>query len=264
MQALAGEIQFVIAVTLLILIFTSFVIIFMLIHQRRYHQYLREKEEIRINYQQTILRTQLEVQEQTFRTIAQEIHDNINQVLSLIRLNLSTLKPKLNSISANKINSSKELLDSVSRELRDLSKRLNPEFINRQSLAESLSFQVDLLKKTELYNINLEVHGDVRTLDSEKKLIVFRIAQEALNNIIKHAQATTISVLLMYVPAKIILSIKDDGRGFDLAEVTAEHNPDAGTGTLNMQYRARLIGADFSLHSKPGLGTLVLLVLPND
>jgi len=204
------------------------------------------------------------MQEQTFRTISQEIHDNIGQILSLIRLNISTIKAEEDSPSERKIITSKELLDKAIEDLRDLSKRLNTEHVSQQSLAESLRFQLNLIQRTELYETNLEVHGQERPLEPEKKLIVFRIAQEALNNIMKHADAKNISVLLMYIPGKIILSIKDDGQGFDTAAVYKPDEPAKGIGTNNMYYRANLIGAEFSLQSKPGEGCLARLILPTD
>jgi len=264
MSTLTGEIQFVIAITLLILTFTSFVIIFVFIHQRHYHQYLRNIEDVKNKNQQELLKVQLEMQEQTFRSISQEIHDNIGQILSLVRLHISSIQTEENSASARKVTSSKELLDQAIQDLRDLSKRLNTEFVQQQSLAESLRFQLNLIQRTELYETTFAVHGDERPLDAEKKLIVFRIAQEALNNIIKHAGAKLISVLLMYLPNEIILSIKDDGQGFDMAALHNPEEPRKGIGTNNMHYRANLIGAAFSLQSKPGEGTLAQLKLPTE
>lgn len=198
------------------------------------------------------------MQEQTFQTISQEIHDNIGQILSLIRLNISTIETEENSPSERKVITSKELLDQAIEDLRDLSKRLNTEYVSRQGLAELLRFQLNLIQKTGLYETILEVHGEERPLDAEKKLIIFRIAQEALNNILKHAQAKDISVLLMYLPVKIILSIKDDGKGFspELAQKSL--------GLQNMAHRAGLIGASFTLQSKPGEGTLAQLIVATE
>jgi len=240
------------------------VIIAILKYQNRNRKHLLEVRDLKNIYQQEILKAQLEMQEQTFRTISQEIHDNIGQILSLIRLNISTIKAEENSPSERKIITSKELLDKAIEDLRDLSKRLNTEYVSQQSLADSLRFQLNLIQRTELYETTLEVHGPERPLEPEKKLIVFRIAQEALNNIIKHAGAKNISVLLMYLPGKIILSIKDDGRGFDVNAVYQPDEPVKGIGANNMYYRANLIGAEFSLQSKPGEGCLAQLILPTE
>jgi signal transduction histidine kinase len=202
------------------------------------------------------------MQEQTFLSISQEIHDNIGQILSLTRLHISTISPDDYVATERKVGASKELIDKAIGDLRDLSKRLNAGFVRQQSLSESLKFQLNLIQKTELYTTSFELHGEERAMDPEKKLIVFRIAQEALNNVIKHAQAKTISVVLMYLADKTILSIKDDGRGFDASRPPGETAPPAGIGTHNMSYRATLIGGQFVISSEPGAGTLAQLVLP--
>lgn len=246
----------VITTAILMIFLVAIIVIAIVKYQNRSRKHLIEVRDLKSIYQQEILKAQLEMQEQTFQTISQEIHDNIGQILSLVRLNMSTIKAEADSPSERKIITGKELLDQAIEDLRGLSKRLNPEFVRRQGLAELLNSQLDLMQKTGLYDTNLEVHGDERPLEAEKKLILFRIAQEALNNIMKHAQAKSISILLMYMPDKLILSIKDDGIGFD------PENAPQSLGLRNMTYRANLIGAQFSIQSKPGEGTLAQLILP--
>jgi signal transduction histidine kinase len=202
------------------------------------------------------------MQEQTFRTISQEIHDNIGQVLSLVRLQISTVNPIDLSATEQKITSSKELLDQALDDLRNLSKQLNPEHVGSHPLSGLLRSQLDIIRKAGLHETHFEMHGEETPLDPGKKLIVFRIAQEALNNVLKHAAARNISVVLMYLPDKTLLSINDDGRGF---ETSASPDPDAlpgGLGMRNMAYRAGLIGAQFHVQSNPADGTLVQLTLP--
>lgn len=248
--------------TIIFLLTAGFIISLFYSYKQRLISYLKEKEELKIIFQNEKLKAQLEMQEQTFHSISQEIHDNIGQILSLTRLNISTIKPDDFAGTAHKISASKELLDQAIEDLRDLSKRLNSQFVTQQSLSASLQFQLNLIQKAGYHTTTLEVHGEeAANLDPEKKLIVFRIAQEALNNILKHADAQHISVVLVYLPDKTILSIKDDGKGFKVADKVDPDDPAKGIGTYNMYYRARLIGAEFSLQSQPGEGTLAHLVL---
>ncbi len=247
----------VVSITFFLIFLIVVIIIAVIKYQNRIKYHSQQVRDLEYNYQQEILKAQLEVQEQTIGDIAREIHDNIGQILSLIRLNMSTINVEEAEPAKRKIITSKELLDQAIEDLRNLAKRLNAEFVGRQKLSESLRLQLEALQKTEIYHTTLEVHGDEVALPAEKKLILVRIVQEALNNIIKHAEAKNISVLLMYLPDKLILSLKDDGRGFDLTQ-----NADNGTGTINMAYRAKLIGAIFSVQSKPGEGTLIQIVLP--
>jgi len=249
--------------TLIFLLTAGFITFFFYSYQQRLAAHLKEKEELKILFQNEKLKAQLEMQEQTFLSISQEIHDNIGQILSLTRLNISTIKPDDYLGTQNKITASKDLLDQAIEDLRDLSKRLNTQYVSQQNLSASLQFQLNLIQKSGYIATSLVVHGEENgNLDPEKKLIVFRIAQEALNNIIKHAQAKNIAVVLVYLPDKTIISIKDDGQGFEMPTQTDTPASDKGIGTYNMFYRARLIGAEFSLQSTPGEGTLAHLVLP--
>jgi two-component system, NarL family, sensor kinase len=208
-------------------------------------------------FRNEILKAQIEMQEQTFLSISQEIHDNLGQILALIRLNISTIKPCDPASTANKITSSKELLDQAIEDLRDLSKRLNFDFINQKRLSESIIFHLNLIKKGGQLETSFEKEGIERPLDSDIKIIVIRIIQEALNNIIKHAAAKTITVLLFYLPEKSILTIKDNGKGFK------QKDRFKGMGIQSMIRRARMINADFSIKSLPEGGTIIRLVIPN-
>jgi two-component system, NarL family, sensor kinase len=250
------EIYITIVITTYLMIFLVVIIVISIVkYQNKLKKHIEEVNLLKNLYQQEILKAQLEMQEQTFLTISQEIHDNIGQILSLTRLNISTIKIEDQASTIRKIATSKELLDKAIDDLRDLSKRLNIEYLSQQSLSELLKFQLNIIEKTGLYTTFLEVNGEEYPLNAGKKLIVFRIAQEALNNTIKHAKAENISITLDYLPDKIILGIKDDGKGF------GSGIPQTGIGIHNMYHRAKLIGADFSLQSRIDKGTIAKLIL---
>lgn len=260
MQAIAGEIQIVIAITLLVLLITSFVIIFMFIHQRQYHHYLKDKEKLKNTYQQELLKAQLEMKEQTLHNVSQEIHDNIGQILSLVKLNLNTVVVAHTKEAAEKITMTKDLVGKAIQDLRNLSKTLNTAHIHTQKLSESLQFELKLIEKTGMYQTDFQVNGTEERIDGQKQLIVFRIAQEVLQNIIKHAKAHHIRINLEYLPKLLKLHIKDDGIGFDISRnIPMEER---GTGITNMFHRAKLIGADLSINSRQNEGTIMILSLP--
>jgi len=250
----------VVSSAFLMVMLTGVIVIAIVKYQNRLRKHLQEVSDIKHSYQQEILKAQLEMQEQTFRTISQEIHDNIGQVLSLVRLQISTVNPSDLVATAQKITSSKELLDQALDDLRNLSKQLNPEHVGRHPLSGLLRTQLDIIRKAGLHETHFELHGEETPLDPGKKLIVFRIAQEALNNVLKHANARNISAVLMFLPDKILLSIKDDGQGF--VPPTDPDAPPGGLGLRNMAHRATLIGAQFHVQSHPGGGTLIQLTLP--
>lgn len=251
-------ITYTIVGTVIILFFLIFFYLFFLqLHRRRA---IHEKEiyELKTRYEKTILQSQLEIQEQTFRNISQEIHDNIGQVLSLAKLNLNTI-PHTNG-AAEKITLSEELLGKAITDLRDLSKSMHPEKIADIGLSNAISNELQMIQRaaklsTEIITEDKEVH-----LSNEKSIIVFRMIQEILHNIIKHAKAKNILVKLKGGDTKTFVEIKDDGVGFNVADLKST---ETGIGLKSIEQRCALINASFKIESKPGLGTVVNLIIQN-
>jgi signal transduction histidine kinase len=262
MQTLSREIEVIIGITLLLLLITSFVVVFVFVNRNQHHKYLKEKEDIKNAFLQEILMAKLEMKEKTLHTISQEIHDNIGQILSLVKLNLNTILLEDENPAASKINTTKELVGKAIQDLRNLSKSLNTEHISQQKLSESLKLELDLIQRTGMYTTQLHIEGNEEPLDPQKQIIVFRIVQEVLQNIIKHAKARYISIILHYIPGHFTMSIKDDGTGFDVSAQHKNDLPEKGTGLGNIYHRAKLMGADLSIDSHLGQGTLTRLSLP--
>jgi signal transduction histidine kinase len=246
-------IVFVIGIAALILILSVFIISFTLLFQRRRQQHTLEITEMTNKYAQELLRSQLEIQEQTLRTISQEIHDNIGQVLSLAKLQLYSLK---DNCTQDDLQSTKELISKSINDLRDLSKSLNPDRIADIGLMESIRHELQLLQKTNAMETFFEVKGQMQRLPPEKKIIVFRIFQELMNNTIRHSQATAMSVVMDYQPDYLRLTLTDNGKGFDEGIVKK------GIGLNSMQSRAGMIHAVLKLESKEGQGTIAELIIP--
>jgi len=254
----------VISVTLGFLLLGGFIIFFIVLNRFRINKHIREKKDMENIFSQTLLQTQLEIQEQTLKTISQEIHDNIGQVLSLAKLNLNTIDITKQDELLEKISGSKQLVSKAIQDLRDLSKSLNTDNIAAIGLLRAIEYELDLIKKAGEHQTVLEINGSIIRPDPQKELIVFRIVQELLNNIIKHAEAKLIKVQANYSSAELELTISDDGKGFNLEPIEKEENTDngSGLGIRNMHNRAKLIGADFTMNSIGGQGTTVKLKLP--
>jgi two-component system, NarL family, sensor kinase len=244
--------------SLLVGFLVAVIIVFVLEFKKRQK---RQHELLNAQFQQELLRTQLEIQEQTFRNISQEIHDNIGQVLTLAKLNLNTITS--HSVSEdinNKLTNSKDLITKAIQDLRDLSKSLNTEFISEAGLLKSIEYELELLRRTGSIQIITMQEGEYYPLPQQKELILFRIFQEVLNNIMKHSQATEIKVILNFQPQHFSLEILDNGDGFNSDEVG--QNGQYGLGIKNMQNRSKIIGANFTINSQPGKGTTVRIDLP--
>jgi two-component system, NarL family, sensor kinase len=129
-------------------------------------------------------------------------------------------------------------------------------------LVRSIEYELELLQKTGSIETELSIEGKTVRLDKQKELILFRIVQESIHNIIKHAEAKKISASIHFNNEAVDILIKDNGKGFDLSPLNDEGNQSFGLGLRNMNSRAKLIGAVFSVTSTTGKGTEVSLQLP--
>jgi two-component system NarL family sensor kinase len=252
----------IIAGTIMLLLLGCFISVFVLFYQKRRNKHTREKHQLTVEFKQTLLQSQLEIQEQTMLTISQEIHDNIGQVLSLAKLNLGTIDLNKPETLTQKITDSRELVGKAIQDLRNLAKGLNTSFIKEMGLLRSIEYELDMVRRSGGFITRLNTLGIPVKLDTQKELILFRIVQEVFNNIIKHAEATELLIEINFLPGVVTITITDNGKGFDFTLQDINENPNFGLGLRNMQSRAQLVGAQFNLTSIPRIGTTVILSLP--
>lgn len=249
-------IQIVIVGSVALILVAIFIVSFMLLYTKKHNRHLMEKQEMRSQFQQELLRTQMEIQEQTFKTISQEIHDNIGQMLSLAKMNLSKFEMDPGH-SEEAVLNAKGLVSKAVSDLRDLSKTLNADTISTIGLLKSIELELQLVEKTTGIKTTIEVDGHPQPIESQKELIAFRIVQESLHNSIKHASPTQLNVRANFEDSILQLSIFDDGTGFNYTG-----NYHDGSGLRNMQSRSKLIDAQWGLQSSPGHGTKIHLTIP--
>jgi signal transduction histidine kinase len=246
---------FVIVASALMLFFIIFFYLFMIQSYRRRTMHLKDMHNLQAKFERTLLKSQLEIQEQTFRNISQEIHDNIGQALSLAKLNLNTINT--HNIE-DKLALTEDLLSKAIADLRDLSKSLNGEKITDLGLQAAIAHELALIEKaltvkTELVGDDLEL-----SLDDRQVIVIFRMIQEVLNNILKHAHATSIKISLEAREEFTLITIKDDGVGFDPYALDEEKT---GIGLKNMKQRARDINGKVTINTAPGQGTEVVITI---
>lgn len=250
------KVLLVVCAAVFILIVLSFLFRFVLLYQKKSLWFNTERKILQAQFQEELLRTQLEIQEQTFKTISQELHDNIGQMLSLAKLNLNTVDLQKEEKALEKIKSAKDLVTKAIHDLRDLSKTLNTDTIAATGLLNAIEAELHLLQKTGVLQTQFHVSGTRIKLDAQKELIIFRIVQEALHNVIKHAQASQVSVSATFEDGQFRLVVSDDGRG------PASAASSFGSGLRNMQSRSKLIGADWQMEHGPTGGTTIRITLP--
>lgn len=201
-----------------------------------------------------LLQTQIEIQEQTLKTISQEIHDNIGQILILTRLNLSTIVLD-DEVLNEKINSSKQLLGKAIVDLKDISNSLDTDSIKDIGFLKAVANQIEFINKNNI-RAALTINGDEEKFDPKTALILFRMVQECLTNAIKHSKASKIDISANYYHDYFELIIVDNGIGFNAEKIEGK-----GLGLKNMQNRIKFIGASLNINSTY-TGTVIKIIIP--
>ena len=251
----------VITTTIIIIGFIVFVLYVAANYKNHILKSKAEIEKIKSNHEKELLRTQLEIQEETFNKISREIHDNISLGLTLSKLQLNNFmegmqeKPTLISTSIDLI--SKSLVD-----LNDISKSLDGNQLATHGLINILESESEVLGRSGIYRVEFEVLGEPAYLDTETELILFRIFQEACNNIIKHARANRIIIDLIYNKDFLSMKITDNGKGFDVENTLGKNELRKMAGLKNFYTRAKMIGAEINITSVKNIGTTIHIKKP--
>jgi PAS domain S-box-containing protein len=205
----------------------------------------------------------LTVQEDERRTLARELHDAVGQELTALSLNLTIIGGALPSTTPEKVRErledSQELLENTTRHLRDIMVELRPAGLDELGLVAALQeHATQVSRRAELAVTVVGVEPQPR-LPPTEEIALFRIAQEALNNVVKHSQASECTISLSQNEHAVILSIVDNGTGFDTGRKSAAGG--YGMGTTTMRERAETIGAQLTLEANPGEGTRITIEL---
>jgi len=242
---------------IVLVIITALVILFFVVFQRRKNKLLIEKMMQQKAFDEEIQKTQSEIQEQTLKHVAWELHDNVGQLLAYASMQLKTLTSKVSEENKEKVNETSDIIKESLKEVRSLSKSLNNEVILNFGLEESIANELNRLKKMKFKRARLNVLGNKVDLPNKKhEIVLFRILQEFFSNSMKYSEAENLTVELNYQKDKLIIKAVDDGKGFDLE--TAKK----GSGLINMKSRAELINADYNLVSKEGDGVSLTIEYP--
>lgn len=248
--------------TVFLVILSGFVLLMVQLYAKAKRNYILEKENLNKEIETQMLQTQLEIQEQTLEKISQEIHDNIGQTLSFVKLSMNTININNTEQTESRLTESKELITKAIHDLRNLSKSLNTDFIKETGLIASIHYLLSYLEKTGAYATHFTTTGTEFNFKPDTEIILFRIIQELLNNIVKHAMADKVTILLAYAEEALSITVADNGKGFD-PKVLTDKPQSKGLGLSNMPRRLNLIQATINIDSSIGKGTQALIVVPN-
>jgi PAS domain S-box-containing protein len=223
----------------------------------------REKVEVALRDSEFKLRALsarlLSAQEEERRNISRELHDDLGQILTAINLDLQRAVKASNS--QKRLELLRQILgknDEARSRIREISSLLRPGLLDDLGIREAIESYVSQFVSGTGIPVDLIVKCSSSDIPAEATTTIYRIVQEALNNIAKYANANKVSVTLGIEGNQIQLQILDDGVGFDLSQVRTEHT----LGLVGMRERARLLGGNFHLQASPGEGTSILVTLP--
>lgn len=249
--------------TLIIIGFTFF-IFYLLIHIKQRNVKIENSLiELKHKHEKDTLSAQLEVQEETFKRISKDIHDNISLNLTLAKLYLTSFfKNDSNSEDRNVVSLSVDLISKSLIDLNDLSKSLDGEIIKKNGLIYAIENELIFLRKVNHINFKYELLGKTYFLEWDIELMIFRILQESIRNSINHSNCKNVNISLKYFENGLSLEIIDDGCGFNYIDATEKKN--SSSGIRNMQNRSSLIKGNFSINSTISSGTRILLEVPKN
>jgi two-component system NarL family sensor kinase len=248
----------IVLVSILLFFLLGFLFLMLFLQRKKSNRFIRERENMKRLFNEQLLRAQLEIQEVSFNTVSMEIHDNVGQTLSLLKMQLNIIDGQ-KSIDRNLISEAKISVSKAMSDLRDIAKSLNTERIAMTALSEMVEHEVRRLNTTGLLNVSMKIENSEPDIDKEKKIILFRVIQECIQNIIKHADASEVKIEFIYSPSQLEIRIHDNGKGFDFTSVSASKD---GLGLHNIFNRAAIIGGEAHIDSAIDKGTLITILSP--
>jgi len=236
--------------TLLFLFLAGFIVLFSFQYRKEQLKFTIEKQ----RFKQEILQAEVEIREKTLQDVGKELHDNLGQIASLTRINLAGIRSGHNK--PEKVDQSIALMDRLIEEMRNLSHELNEGIQLRQSLSEQIKQDVRRLNNLEGLEVKFSMNAPSLDMIGDKAILLYRIFQEALSNVLKHSQASELIIQVKEELDRVKLTVEDNGIG--LPDVNMKKD---GIGLKNIQSRASLLGADFSISNRIPKGTILSIEL---
>ena len=221
---------------------------------------LQRKTEEDSRQMRRLSRELVRAQEQERQSLSRELHDEIGQMLTGIQMefnNLRTLRSAGGEAFDEHFESGSALIEQTSSAVRDMARGLRPSMLDDFGLAPALEWQAREFTRRSGVPVQLQIDGIRDDLSEELRTCLFRIAQEALTNCARHSEATEVRITVNRGPDAMVLTVQDNGRGFD-----PHQQPKLGQGLIGIEERAREIGGSASFLSQPQKGALLRVTIP--
>jgi signal transduction histidine kinase len=190
--------------------------------------------------------------------VSEELHDNIGQLLSFIRRSLSIADEQFGTPKGREqLNNAKAMVTKTLEEVRHISHSLNAELVKTQGIIYLLQQDLESLADSTGIICSLEKNGEYSSWTPEDQLLLYRMLQESMQNVVKHANATVLKLCFNFGPKEIEVTVADNGQGFDTSTETTN-----GLGFRNLHHRAAILGATLEMSSERNKGTILYIKIP--
>jgi PAS domain S-box-containing protein len=204
----------------------------------------------------------IELQEEERKRISRELHDGVNQILVSAKLKIDDLRNKPIEVIQGECSSIKAMLDRSVKEIRNISHNLHPIILDDLGLIDAINNYKEDFKDRTGIDISVEFQDFPDRLPYEHEINIYRIIQESLNNIEKHADATAVKLILEYLDPNIYILIKDNGKGMDSLSLSSSTNKGKMFGLRNIKERVGILDGEIIINSTPTEGTTILIKFP--
>ncbi|MBW8687623.1 sensor histidine kinase [Chitinophaga rhizophila] len=243
--------------TAVMLLLSILVIVLVIFQQKQVIQHklaIRDKD---LQLQKERLMAILQGQEQERKRIAEDLHDEVGAQLSVLKLNLNQLQPllKTENKELEQLKETKDFTDTIIQHLRFISQSLHPQALENLGLSKALDSFCNLMNKNKQVKISFKDEGNPHHVDIEKALNIYRVVQELINNILKHAQATQIEITYQCNANALQINVVDNGNGLLVASLEKPGPRTGSLGLRNIESRLNVIGGTISYSAGIGGGT---------
>lgn len=254
-DAILMEWDVIITATIILVMLATILVLFFVIFQTKKNHYILDKIETEKRFEREIEKSQNEIREQSLKNVAWELHDNVGQLLSIAKMQLSLLERKIPAPEAMResIAEISDLIGDSLQEIRLLSRTLNTEVVQSMGLVKIVAVELERFNKMRFLDATFTVTGKEIPLGQKDEIIIFRILQEFFSNVIRHSRASTLAVSLNYHDDKLTIIAQDNGVGFDPDTVAQ------GSGLINMKSRAELLGISYNIKTQRNAGVCLTL-----
>jgi len=232
--------------------------------QAKIHQLLAQSELMQRKVRH-LARQIISAQENERREISRELHDEVGQLLTAVDVELAAMG-RLPLLSGRALRSriafTQRLVEKAVGAVHQFARELRPALLDELGLIPALQAYMERLAARKKLMIHLTAFAAVENLESTKRTVLFRVAQEALTNVARHARASTVNMIISAIPGAVRMEVNDNGKSFSVLK-TLSSRTNKRLGLVGMRERVEMVGGTLAIESAPGLGTSVRVEIPS-